>query len=161
MSFEGKVIALTGAGQGIGLATAKILAGRGASVSLADANSTTLAEVEKEFKANGWPILVTVVDVRKSDQVNDWIAATVEKFGRLDGAANIAGTVGKQWGTAPITEVEDDDFALVMAVNVTGTLSHELNTFAYVYSDDKANMKRLYRSDELSTCRIAVRCRWR
>jgi NAD(P)-dependent dehydrogenase (short-subunit alcohol dehydrogenase family) len=120
MSFEGKVIALTGAGQGIGLATAKYLASRGASVSLADANPATLAEVEKEFKAKSWPVLVTAVDVRKPDQVNSWIAATVEKFGNLDGAANIAGTVGKQWGTTPITEIDDDDFALVMAVNVTG-----------------------------------------
>jgi NAD(P)-dependent dehydrogenase (short-subunit alcohol dehydrogenase family) len=120
MSLEGKVIALTGAGQGIGLATARILASRGATVSLADANPETLAEVEKEFKENNWPILVATVDVRNRNEVDNWINTTVQTFGRLDGAANIAGTVGRQWGKAPVAEIDDDDWNLVMGVNVTG-----------------------------------------
>ncbi|OCK76393.1 NAD(P)-binding protein [Lepidopterella palustris CBS 459.81] len=101
MSFEGKVIALTGAGQGIGLATARLLASRGATVSLADANPATLAEVEKESKEKKRPVFVTVVD----------ITTTVEQFGRLDGAANIPGTI------------DGDDWNLVIGVNVTGMMN--------------------------------------
>lgn len=95
MSFNGKVIAITGAGQGIGLATARLLAERGASVSLADTNSTTLADVEQDFKAKGYAVLVTTVDVSKRAQVDDWIANTVQKFGRLDGA----GKQNRVWKT--------------------------------------------------------------
>jgi NAD(P)-dependent dehydrogenase (short-subunit alcohol dehydrogenase family) len=43
-------------------------------------------------------ILTTAVDVRSSDSVNQWIQKTVEKFGRLDGAANIAGVIGPHAG---------------------------------------------------------------
>jgi NAD(P)-dependent dehydrogenase (short-subunit alcohol dehydrogenase family) len=121
MSLKSQVFAITGAGQGIALATARLLASRGASVSLADMNPNTLAEVEKEFHANDWSVLVTVVDVRKRKDVDDWINATVQKFGRLDGAANIAGIIGKQIFKAQVTEIEDDDWEMVMSVNVTGT----------------------------------------
>ena len=80
----------------------------------------TLAEVQKEFEANKWPVLVTAVDVRDPDQVDGWINATVQKFGRLDGAANIAGVVGKQFGRAQVGELENGDWELVMGINVTG-----------------------------------------
>ena len=118
--FRGKVIALTGGGQGIGLATARILASRGASLSLADSNSATLAEVEQEFKAKSWPVLVETVDVRSRENVDSWINTTVKKFGRLDGAANIAGTVGRQIFRAPVVDIDDNDWDLVLGVNVTG-----------------------------------------
>ncbi|KAJ5814249.1 uncharacterized protein N7503_000999 [Penicillium pulvis] len=123
MSLKTQVFAITGAGQGIALATARLLASRGASVSLADMNPNTLAEVEKEFQGNDWPILVTVVDVRKRKDVDDWISATVQKFGRLDGAANVAGIIGRQIFKAQVTEIEDDDWEMVMSVNVTGTMN--------------------------------------
>ncbi|KAM3414436.1 hypothetical protein BST61_g9601 [Cercospora zeina] len=122
MAFEGKVIAITGGAQGIGLSTAQLLAKKGASISLADTNATTLAEVEANFKSQGVPILTTVLDVRNRQQVEEWIESTVKKFGRLDGAANIAGIVGKQIYKANVTEVDDDDWNLVMGINVTGVL---------------------------------------
>jgi NAD(P)-dependent dehydrogenase (short-subunit alcohol dehydrogenase family) len=119
-TFRGKVIALTGGGQGIGLATARILASRGASLSLADSNPATLAEVEQEFKEKNWPVHVETVDVRSRESVDSWIDTTVKKFERLDGAANIAGTVGRQIFKAPVVDIDDDDWNLVLAVNVTG-----------------------------------------
>lgn len=120
MSLQGKVIALTAGGQGIGLATARILASRGASLSLADTNSNTLAKVEKEFQENKWPVLITALDVRKADEVEAWIENTVKHFGKLDGAANVVGVIGKQWGQGTVVDIDDSDWDLVMGVNVTG-----------------------------------------
>lgn len=124
MTLQGKVFAITGAGQGIALATARVLASRGASVSLADNNQATLGEVEKEFWEKNWPVITAVIDVRNGKQVDGWITKTVQEFGRLDGAANIAGVIGKQFGKALVADIDDDDWELVMGINVTGTSQH-------------------------------------
>ncbi|KAF5674597.1 3-oxoacyl-reductase [Fusarium denticulatum] len=120
MALAGKVIAITGGAQGIGLATARLVASRGACTSILDNNSTTLESVEKEFIANKWPIHTFTADIRQADQVDAWIENAVKKFGRLDGAVNAAGTVGKFHGQKPIALLDDDDWNLVMGINVNG-----------------------------------------
>lgn len=94
--FNGRVIAVTGAASGIGLATSHLLASRGASLSLADQNEAALGEVERDIRAkySSVEVLSYVVDVRKEENVKKWIEVTMEKFGRLDGAANLAGVIG-------------------------------------------------------------------
>ncbi|KAF5023781.1 hypothetical protein F66182_4137 [Fusarium sp. NRRL 66182] len=123
MSLDSKVFAVTAGGQGIGLAIARVLASRGASLSLADINGETLAQVKAEFEANKWPVTVTTLDVRDAGQVNSWIEHTVHTFGRLDGAANVVGVIGRQFGKAAVTEIEDEDWNFVLGVNVTGTMN--------------------------------------
>lgn len=61
--------------------------------------------------------LVTVVDVRKTESVDAWMAATLDKFGKLDGAVNMAGVISK---AAPVTETSDETWDVVMGVNATG-----------------------------------------
>ena len=91
MAFQGRVIAISGAGSGMGLSAARHLALQGASLSLADLNLTNCTKRDSE-KDNIWEKSTTTeLDVRDSQAVNGWIEETVRHFGRLDGAVNCAG----------------------------------------------------------------------
>ena len=120
MSVKGKVFTITGAASGIGLETAKLFASKGAKLSLADIQEKPLKELEAELQKSGAEVMSRVVDVSKRTDVESWIADTVEKFGKMDGAANLAGVIGKQSSVATIEEVEDDDWDFIMGVNVVG-----------------------------------------
>lgn len=120
MSIKDKVIVITGAASGMGLETARLFASKGAKVSLADVQEKPLKDLEAELQQSGAQVITHVVDVSNRKQVEDWIAATVEKFGKLDGAANLAGVIGKQSNIAGIESIEDDDWDFVMGVNVIG-----------------------------------------
>lgn len=113
--------ALTGAGSGMGLATAQLLASRAAILSLCDNNTSSLAAAVKSLPPPGQKAhMSTVVDVRSAPDVNSWIAATVEKLGPLDGAANIAGVLG---GSGFIRDATDEDWEFVMGVNAKGVFN--------------------------------------
>lgn len=75
--FKDKVIVITGAASGMGLETAKLLASKGAEVSLADVQGKALNEAAAEIQRSGATVMVTVVDVRNRDQVESWIRSTV------------------------------------------------------------------------------------
>lgn len=93
--FTNKVIVITGAASGMGLETAKLLASKGAKVSLADVQEEALNEAVSKIKSAGGTAMGNVVDVRNRHQVEAWISKTVSEFGKLDGAANLAGVIGK------------------------------------------------------------------
>lgn len=120
--FKDKVIAITGAASGIGLATAKYLAVRGAGLSLADNRQEPLKAAIDLIKAVApeTDILTSVVDVRNSAEVEDWISSTVTKFGRLSGAANLAGVVGKSMGRVGVVDYDEDEWDLILNVNLKG-----------------------------------------
>lgn len=117
---KGKVIALTGAGQGIGKETTKLLTSQGAVVSMADINEKTLTEAAEEFTQAGGTVMATVVDVRNEDSVNDWIKKTVDKFGKLDGAVNLAGVVPDCINKERVEEHNTPDWKLTIDINLTG-----------------------------------------
>ncbi|KAF7563972.1 hypothetical protein G7046_g162 [Stylonectria norvegica] len=123
--FKDKVIAVTGAASGIALATAKLLASRGATLSLADVAKEGLEKAKKDIEAEyKTKVLIYTLDVRKYDQVEEWIAETVKQFGRLDGAANLAGVVPKSIA-GDNGKIEHQDFAeweFIMGVNTTGLM---------------------------------------
>ena len=116
------MIAITGGASGIGLATAKLISGRGAIVCIADLDPKALAGVEYHFTALKVPFMITKVDVSSRAEVDSWIDAIVEKYGHLDGAANCAGIIGKHHGLRKIEELEDDEWHKIMAVNLTGMM---------------------------------------
>ncbi|KAI4593820.1 hypothetical protein KJ359_008861 [Pestalotiopsis sp. 9143b] len=116
-SFQGKVIAITGAASGMGLATAQLLASRGATISLADINEDALKTATASLAAGAKDHIYTVVDVRQSKSVDEWIAQTVSVLGRVDGAVNMAGIIRP---AVPVVESTDDDWDSTFAVNAKG-----------------------------------------
>ena len=133
--MDNKVIAITGGASGIGLATAHLLASRGAKLSLADVQEAALSEAALAIKSeHNVEVLTFVLDVRKASQVNDWISATVSKFGKLDGAANLAGVIPKSIGVGGIAEQDQAEWDFVIGVNLTGVM-HCLRAQMKVISD--------------------------
>ena len=121
--MTGKVIAITGGASGIGLATAHLLAGRGATLSLADVSDPGLEAASKAIKAeHDVEILTFALDVRNPEQVNTWIKETIDRFGKLDGAANIAGVIPKSIGLGGIAEIEAEEWDFIIGVNLTGVM---------------------------------------
>lgn len=122
-SMAGKVIAITGGASGIGLATAYLLASRGATLSLADVSDRGLEAASEAIKAaHAVEILTFSLDVRNPEQVNTWIQETIAKFGKLDGAANIAGVIPKSIGVGGIAEMDAEEWDFVIGVNLTGVM---------------------------------------
>lgn len=100
----------------MGLATAKLLASRGAIISLADINEAAVKEATASLTGSD-KHMYTVVDVRSSQSVDSWIKSTVERLGKLDGAVNMAGVITP---AKPITEETDDTWDFNFAVNTRG-----------------------------------------
>ncbi|KAF2166421.1 hypothetical protein M409DRAFT_66506 [Zasmidium cellare ATCC 36951] len=115
-----KDIAITGAASGMGLATAQLLACRGAIISLADINETTLQTATSSLQGGLERHMHAVCDVTSSASVDYWIESTVESFGRLDGAVNMAGIIRP---AKNITEMSDEDWDLTFAVNARGVFN--------------------------------------
>lgn len=124
MDFEGKVIAITGGASGIGLATAKIVSERGGIVCVADRDPEALKTTEEFFKAQGKgdKYQVADVDVSSKESVESWIGGIVKQFGRLDGAANIAGVIGRNHSKGSIADLEDEEWDRIIATNLTGSM---------------------------------------
>ncbi|KAF7189133.1 Short-chain dehydrogenase/reductase ABA4 [Pseudocercospora fuligena] len=113
-------IAITGGASGMGLATAQLLSSKGAIISLADVNEKAAEAAIKSLSSSSSEHMYTVVDVRNSGSVNDWIESTVKKYGRLDGAVNMAGVIKP---AKPVTEVTDDEWDMTFAVNTKGVFN--------------------------------------
>ena len=115
--FKGKVTLVTGAGGGIGLATARAFAQAGASVILADTNEALIAQATERLRSAGHEATAIPCDVTDIAQVEAMIASTVSTYGRLDAAFNNAGVNSD---AAPLLETSDDEFGRVMNVNLRG-----------------------------------------
>ncbi|KAI9692703.1 MAG: hypothetical protein M1820_009454 [Bogoriella megaspora] len=120
-SLKDKVIAITGATGGIGLATAHLLASHGAILSLADVSQEKLDALVSGLASNGTSSIGIALDVRKSSEVSSWITRTVSEFGCLDGAANLAGVIGAT-DFKGVAEMEDANWDLIIGVNLTGVM---------------------------------------
>jgi short-subunit dehydrogenase len=89
--MKDKVVIITGASSGIGLACAKEFAKRGARVSLAARSTEKLQQIEKEMISAGYDVLVTTTDVSREEDCKNLIDQTVKRYKRIDILVNNAG----------------------------------------------------------------------
>jgi NAD(P)-dependent dehydrogenase (short-subunit alcohol dehydrogenase family) len=118
--FDGKVVLVTGAGQGLGRAYAEALAAEGASVVIAEINEGTAKDTAEAINSAGGSALAVRTDVTDPDSCEAMVAAAVEQFGTVDILVNNAAI----YDGLQMDAFEDLDLATwnrVLNVNVTGT----------------------------------------
>jgi NAD(P)-dependent dehydrogenase (short-subunit alcohol dehydrogenase family) len=116
-SFKGKVAFVTGAGSGIGRATALAFAHEGASVVVADRSEESNQETARMVEQLGGRALAAKCDVTRTEDVKTALDKAVEAFGRLDIAFNNAGSEQAITATADLTEQEWDR---ILNINLRG-----------------------------------------
>jgi len=134
--LKGKTYIITGAASGQGRTTALMLAKQGANLGLLDLQKPedVLAEVER-IGAEG---LAFAADVSNYAAVETAVKATSDKFGGIDGAANMAGTIGTQGFNGKgyaLDTIEDKDWDWMMGVNLTGVKNSIKAELKYIKDD--------------------------
>jgi NAD(P)-dependent dehydrogenase (short-subunit alcohol dehydrogenase family) len=124
--LDGRVALITGAASGIGRASARLFAEAGARVAVADIDLPGARDTVASVERDGGEAVALEVDVADAVSVRAMVAATVERFGRLDIAHNNAGIMG---AGAEITDMDDDVWQRGIDVMLTGVflcMKHEI-----------------------------------
>ena len=119
MTAHGKIALVTGAGSGIGRATALALLREGYSVVLAGRRAETLEQTATEAGADAARTLVVVADVSDPSAVQQLFEKTKDRFGRLDLLFNNAGTGAPP---LPLEDLTFEQWRRVVDVNLTGAV---------------------------------------
>jgi len=115
--YAGRVALVTGAGSGIGQAVAVRLAAEGATVVGCDVDPEGLAATQKQIEADGHTATMVVADVADQSDVDRLVAALPGQ--RVDLLANVAGIMDF---FLPVTDLDDETWERVLAVNLTGPM---------------------------------------
>ncbi|MEU2851718.1 SDR family NAD(P)-dependent oxidoreductase [Streptomyces syringium] len=115
--FTGKTALVTGGGTGIGRAIALAFAREGARVVVAGRRAEPLKETVSLIEAEGGEAAAITADVTRSEDVQDLVRQTVERFGGLDVAVN---NVGLFVPPARLADIPEEDWQSTIATNLTG-----------------------------------------
>jgi len=122
MRFKDKVAVVTGAAQGIGKATSKILASEGAFLVAVDLNPSALANLSKEVEAFGVEVISMEVDVLDRVAVGKLVESVINRFGKIDILVNaVGGSTIIENNAATVDELTLEDWDKVMNFNLRGT----------------------------------------
>lgn len=124
--LKGKAFVITGAAAGMGRDLAIRLARQGSHIGLLDRDSPD--DTLKELQRVGGEGIAFVCDVRDSKAVDDAVRIVAEKFGRLDGAANMAGFVGSH----SLDTITDKDWDDLLGVNLDGVKNSIVSELRYM-----------------------------
>lgn len=115
--YKGKVAFVTGAGSGIGRATALAFAREGASVTVADISEEGSRETARLIEEQGGRALSVTCDVTRSQDIKAALDKTIDAFGQLDVAFNNAGVEQKNLAAA---DIEENEWVRLVDVNLRG-----------------------------------------
>ena len=117
-NIAGKVVVITGASSGLGEATARYLAERGATVALGARRAERLQALVHEITTRGGQAFAFATDVTDAAQVQRLVDAAVERFGRIDVMLNNAGLMAH----SPLERRKIDDWDRMIDVHIKGVL---------------------------------------
>jgi len=116
MKMQGKVVLVTGAGRGIGRATALLLAQEGADIVLNAEIPDEIVQVADEVRALGRRALPIVADMMHEEEINRMVETVIAEFGRVDAMVYSAGVAIHN----PVAQIKTSDWDLNFGVNVRG-----------------------------------------
>jgi short-subunit dehydrogenase len=116
MDIQGKVVIITGASEGIGLATARLFAEAGAKVALAARSADTLHTIVNELHAQHREALAVPTDMRNKDAIEALVDSVFEQYGRIDILINNAGQAVR----GHVADVDIEQFRQIFELNVLG-----------------------------------------
>ena len=117
-SFEGQTIFVTGAAQGIGAATARLIAGRGGKVFALDVDQAGLKVLQRDL--NLPEDQIAQVDLGSQESVKEVIEAVYDRAGRIDALINTVGIVGPS--NIKVENVDWNDFERTLRINLFGAI---------------------------------------